>query len=65
MCMTKVGAALNLTLDDGTLFTVDLVPSFTVKVKRGFTFIKLRQVCFPINSSKGFFVAKKKVPRSR
>ncbi len=49
--MTKVGAGLNLVLSDNTengmqglLFTVDLVPSFLVKVKADYSQLNLRQV---------------------
>ncbi len=50
--MTKVGAGLNLVLHDAIegkkqdlLFTVDLVPSFLIKVTANYNQLRLRQVC--------------------
>ena len=47
VCMTRVGAGLNLILEENgqkKLFTVDLVPSYKVKVPQGFGELQLRQV---------------------
>ena len=43
VCMTKVGVGLNVFLNGIDLFTVDLVPSFNVKVRKNFTELSLRQ----------------------
>ena len=47
VCMTRVGAGLNLlilTSGQKKLFTVDLVPAIQVKVAKDFDGLKLRQV---------------------
>ena len=47
VCMTRVGAGLNLMIDENDqkkLFTVDLVPSYKVEVPQDFGELQLRQV---------------------